>query len=287
MKTTLKISICLNLALLGGVIYLLAGRPKEAALSLTASSVQPVTQQTMANPSPLVPPDTKSFRWHQLGSTKNYRIFIANLRAAGCPEPTIQDIVRGDTARAFAWERQQLGLDGYGTGPWSQWQETHLVASLLNGPLTAAGSASQTGSPANSPAVKSATQGQLKTAPASYPLFLQTRDWGSMGFDAGQQAAIAQVRQQFQNAVNGLNQAPNDPVNQNASTANPDAGDSTPAKRWKTALQNADDQLHDLLGAQAYMAYQQQQYYLWFQPQVIANVDGGNLVIDPGAFSLK
>jgi hypothetical protein len=35
------------------------------------------------------------------------------------------------------------------------------------------------------------------------------------------------------------------------------------------------------------MAYEQQQYYLWFQPQVMANGSGGNLTINPDAFSVK
>ena len=46
-------------------------------------------------------------------SGKDYRVYIANLHAVGCPEATIEDIVRGDTERAFAWERNQLSLDGY------------------------------------------------------------------------------------------------------------------------------------------------------------------------------
>ena len=53
------------------------------------------------------------------------------------------------------------------------------------------------------------------------------------------------------------------------------------------ALQNADDQLRDLLGAQGYMAYEQQQYYAWYQPQVVAAARAGNLTINPEAFSLK
>ena len=52
-------------------------------------------------------------------------------------------------------------------------------------------------------------------------------------------------------------------------------------------MQNAADQLQTLLGAQGYAAYEQQQYYAWYQPQVLANAGGGNLTINPAAFSLK
>ena len=53
------------------------------------------------------------------------------------------------------------------------------------------------------------------------------------------------------------------------------------------AFQNADNQLQALLGAQGYAAYEQQQYYAWYQPQVMADAGDGNLTINPEAFSLK
>jgi hypothetical protein len=41
-----------------------------------------------------------------------------------------------------------------------------------------------------------------------------------------------------------------------------------------------------LLGRQGYMAYQQQQYYDWYAPQVLAaNAEGKSLTINPGSFS--
>ena len=52
-------------------------------------------------------------------------------------------------------------------------------------------------------------------------------------------------------------------------------------------MQSADDQLRALLGIQGYLAYEQLQYYYWFQPQVMANASGDNLTIDPGAFRVK
>jgi hypothetical protein len=118
-------------------------------------------------------------------------------------------------------------------------------------------------------------------------LFLQDVNWEVLGFNATQQAAIAQVRQQFQNEVNGANQYSNGTANQNSTPASQNTSDMTPAKRWLTALQNADEQLRDLLGGQGYAAYEQQQYYAWYQPQVLANVDGGNLIINPDAFSME
>jgi hypothetical protein len=39
-----------------------------------------------------------------------YRDFVANLRAADCPESTVEDIVRGNVERAFYAKRVELNL---------------------------------------------------------------------------------------------------------------------------------------------------------------------------------
>lgn len=250
----------------------------------------------------------EAFRWSELLPAKDYRRYIANLRAIGCPEATIEDIVRGDTGRAFAWERNQLGLDGSGAGPWSRAQERQLVASLLE--LPAADNAVMVESSGNRPsgnassnefaentaaqgvanlAPKSGSSGidensvpaQTATAAPSYPLFLQNVNWNALGFTADQQAAIAQVRQQFENQMGSLSQ-------DSSSAASQGPADPKTLSRWQKALQIADNQLPDLLGAQAYQAYELQQYYLWYQPQVeAAQAQGEPLHINPDAFSLK
>ncbi len=292
MKAWLRISIGLNLTLAGLVAFLLTHSRKEAMIPATVEpEPKPLAQASTsadADSTPLPPTRTEPFRWSQLGSLKNYRIFIANLRASGCPEATVRDIVRGDTMRAFAFERRQLGLDGYGSGPWSQVREQQLVASLLNGRPTAVETTDPAQSAENKPA-------QNTTTPAAYPLFLQGVNWSDLGFDASQQADIEQVRQQFLADVKGLN--PNNSTSadpeyakpsQNSTPINTDADNNpAPTSPWDAALQNADDRLRGLLGAQGYNAYVMQQYYAWFQPQVAANVTGGNLIINPDAFSVK
>jgi hypothetical protein len=313
MKTTSRISILLNLALLGGLIFLLTNQRKQATASVQAA-VPIAASASDVGPAPL--------NWDQLASAKDYRAYVANLRAIGCPEPTIEDIVRGDAARAFSWERRELGLDGSGAGPWSRSQERQLVASLLGvhpptGTTTVAQSADNgtegngggnevTGSTAPGPSTANRRQGggigkvaevSMPSSSAgmespSVPLFLQNPDWGALGFTAEQQASIAQVRQQFQNEISGLNQNSGDAANQSANTtgtgdtpSNPDPNDSGALTQWQKALQNANQQLNGLLGSQAYMAYEQQQYYAWYQPQVAAAAASGNqLTINPAAF---
>jgi hypothetical protein len=187
-------------------------------------------------------------------------------------------------------ERQQLNLDGNGAGPWSQQAEKQLVTSLLGGlsPTAETRLAQSTDRAAGNAAAEITAPERGTGAADAYPLFLQNVNWGGLGFDAGQQAAIAQVRQQYLSQVKSQNQNPGDLANQSSGdqAVSGSSGSDTPT-HWHTALQNADDQLRDLLGAQGYMAYEQQQYYAWFQPQVMANVDGGNLTINPDAFTLK
>lgn len=300
MKTTLRISRILNLTLLGSLIFLLTHQPKPTSAPAPALPEAGTSAPAAAPPPPATSAaESSPFRWDQLISAKDYRIYIANLRAIGCPEATIEDIVRGDTDRAFSWERSQLGLDASGTGPWSQSREMELVASLLGGqvPVRTATLAQSTRHPRGADGGSEIAQSSVPLADANtktpaYPLFLQNRDWSALGFSADQQAVIAQVRQQFQNATANLNQSPGDAANPAPDAGSPDGastspnpGDSAALAQWQKALQNADDQLHGLLGAQGYMAYEQQQYYAWYQPQVEAVAASGEpLTINPAAY---
>jgi hypothetical protein len=310
MKAALRISIWLNLGLLGGLIFVLANQRKEGAASASGSSETKPLVQAATTPAPPAPSrmEPEPFRWGQLVSTKDYRIYVANLRTIGCPEPTVQDIVRGDTGRAFSSERSQLGLDESGVGPWSRQAEMQLVASLLRErppaaettalaqdavnrtevssggnevvettALTQSAAHRAPGNSGNEVAENSVPSQTAGAAASAYPLFLQNVNWGALGFDAGQQAAIAQVRQQYLNEINGPNQNLNNSANQSPNSPSQNATPTNP---------NPDDKLRELLGTQGYQNYMQQQYFVWYQPQVQA-AEGGQLTINPGAFSVK
>src|SRR5690348_976722 len=122
MKTALRISLMFNLVLLGGWFFLLTNQHKPViATASTLSTARSAAPTIVASFLPGTA-DAKPvpFCWNQLVSIKDYRTYVTNLRGIGCPEATIEDIVRGDADRAFSWERNQLGLDGSGAGPWSQ-----------------------------------------------------------------------------------------------------------------------------------------------------------------------
>jgi hypothetical protein len=54
---------------------------------------------------------TNAFTWSQLEST-DYRQYIANLRAVGCPKSTIKDIILTDVMRLYAQRRGQYYRNG-------------------------------------------------------------------------------------------------------------------------------------------------------------------------------
>lgn len=279
MKMILRVSILLNLLLLGGLCFVALSRSKKETASVPVPlEIKPMAQP-VADPVPpasSVPPPP--FRWSQLESGNDYGVFIANLRAAGCPESTIEDIVSGNVGRAFAWKRAQLKLDDSGVGSWSRVSETALVDHLL-------GKSSSSVAVASSPAAQNnaGDAAQPASSPA-YPLFLADANWSKLGFDANEQVAIASARQQFLSEVNGPSPNANDPSSANNNTASPDPNDPAFLQRWQTALKNANDSLSASLGGQDFATYEMEEYYEWFKPQVLANTGGGNLNVNLPAY---
>lgn len=62
-----------------------------------------------STPSPIY--KTNAFNWSQVEST-DYRQYIGNLRAIGCPESTIKDIILTDVMRLYAQRRGQYYRNG-------------------------------------------------------------------------------------------------------------------------------------------------------------------------------
>ena len=204
MKTTAKISAALNLALAGALVFVWINlrRPWAAtALPAVARAEQlpPPAAQTPPPAAPQVVVETEPFRWSQLVSTNDYRVYVANLRNSGCPEPTVEDIVRGDAERTFAEMHRRLGIDGTTSGPWSAQSQMQLVASLLG----------QTPLPAAEPVV--ASQDHQEAEPATMAAFLQSVDLTALGQTDEQKREIADVRRSLLQQISGANQAPNNP----------------------------------------------------------------------------
>ena len=228
MKTTLRISILFNLAMVGSLAYLAATARRPDPEPLPASQPAPLTMTATLPPeTPVTAEPAQPMRWSQMCSTSDYRDFIKKLRTLGCPEVTIHDIVAGDARRAFAYKRRQLKLDGSGAGAWSHQAETRLVASLMGEVNRADVAQSSTPAPA------------LKREPETveYPLVFKNVDLDALGLDADQKEAVALMQQQFMNAIGGPNQDPGDPAYR---------------ARWQAAQSEMDDTMRGMLGADVF-----------------------------------
>jgi len=88
----------------------------QAELTAWKARVDASVASEPANPTMVY--ETNDFHWSQLEST-NYREFIANLRAVGCPESTIKDIIVTDVMRLYAQRRGQYYHNGR---PFQYWE---------------------------------------------------------------------------------------------------------------------------------------------------------------------
>jgi hypothetical protein len=129
MKPRLIILLCLfNMAVLGvgcfwGSRYLESRLTQHQdqimATNLDGLKTQTVAALAAAAPrSPTVIYKTNQFNWSQLESS-DYRQYIANLRAVGCPEPTLRDIIITDVMRLYAARRGQFYQNGH---PFKYWE---------------------------------------------------------------------------------------------------------------------------------------------------------------------
>jgi hypothetical protein len=185
-------------------------------------------------------PDPKPFRWSQLESANDYRVYVANLRAIGCPEKIIWAIVQMDVDGAFDFKRRQLHLDGSGTGRWSQQEEMEIVASLMGDQPASATSVAVAASDSS----RGSTSPTLNRGkPPSMPLVLQPVDESALNLTEAQKQEIGQLRQQFMDEIGGTNQDPNDPAY---------------LARWQKAQVRVDDTLRGLFGSKFYVDYRLQ-----------------------------
>jgi hypothetical protein len=254
MKTTLKISILLNAALLGGLVFMAVGRWKmvSAPMPPTVADTKPqmAVVVPVAQPSPSsVEPEP--FRWSQLESA-DYRAYVKNLRGIGCPEPTIRAIVAADVHQLYDAKYEQLDqkLTALNSAPLStrlaSYQEQQaLEAELQKLPgaeaAMAAGLQAQESSPATAQvAARTAVSVQL-TKPPVLPLVFQNVDLAALKLNNEQVQEISSLRQDFLDQIGGPNQNPSDP---------------TYLQNWQLSQPEIDNILKGYLGINKYMQYQ-------------------------------
>lgn len=113
----------------------------ERRLTLLQQQQAPALPQTRAEPSRLEPPapalvqsntPARTFDWRQLESA-DYRQYLANLRAIGCPERTVRDIIVADVNDLY---RQRLRALMPATNRIEYWKPGNPFAQLASQVLT-------------------------------------------------------------------------------------------------------------------------------------------------------
>jgi hypothetical protein len=256
MKKILKISMVLNLGLLGGLVFVLAGgrKPVSDSLPPAAFETRRLLNEVAATPQPTpTRVEPKPFHWSQLEST-NYQVYVKNLRTVGCPEPTLWAIVKTDVYSAFSQRRQELRqkITDLASGSGSLRLETFNAEQKLKVEIqqlneTEAAEIARLMGWQAAPATVAATDSKLATAPGRrqqaapapvvMPIAFHNLDHTGVKLDDGQLQAISELRQSFIEKIGGVNQDPNDPAY---------------LERWQKAQPEMDNLLQGMIGSEAF-----------------------------------
>lgn len=246
MKVFFRCSLLLNGVLLGW-LWFSRGEPHGVVppaipptLPATPSPAAPVAAPAASVPvAPIAP---APFRWSQLDSS-DYHQYVKNLRAIGCPEPSVRAIVTADVEAVYNQRAQRLEqkLTDLQGGSWSNRlssanEEQVIQAALQQIPgQKAAMIADLLGLPRSEPPVPSVA--------VPVPLALQTFDLAALKLDPGQLEAMQTLRQRFLEQTGGTP---------------PNPHDAAAMQRWQKAQAESDDQMEAFLGSEAYQNLQLQ-----------------------------
>lgn len=241
-------------------------------------------------PAPVASPTTevKPFHWSQIEST-DYRTYVANLRAIGCPEQTIRDIITADVASLEASRRQPLEEGLTASSPAARLaaeaglrkqrnEEAAAVTALLVNPPAAANStsvlATQT-SPLGSghqelPDTAFTSQLVQTNNPSGRELGMMASGVAaanpsirSVGQKPSATISLPLVFHEVDPSVLTLNPQQAQVVNdlrqkfvEQVGGANQDPNDPAYSERWQTSQPEVDLDLWSLLGINAWQAHQ-------------------------------
>lgn len=101
LRSLLCLSLLINVALGAGLAHWLWPARARGGVDAVGHAETNVTRPPVsAEPTPAVLLVTNRFHWRELESP-DYDVFVANLRAVGCPEKTLRDLVLADLRTAF------------------------------------------------------------------------------------------------------------------------------------------------------------------------------------------
>jgi hypothetical protein len=109
-RVLLILSICLNLALGGLIAYQGARKSEPTRPEATAKSAEPAASPKASKGDgktvTVTVPTAGAFDW-RIVESEDYKKYIANLRAIGCPEETIRDIIIADVNKLFEARKKE------------------------------------------------------------------------------------------------------------------------------------------------------------------------------------
>ncbi len=132
LKTTAVTAIALAAVSIPIVLqYQANSRLRQENLALRQQRPSPTGLASRSVPRPPAAPASspaKRFDWRTVESS-DYRAYVANLRAIGCPEETLRDIIRADVKKLFD-ERVRAQMPG--TNRYEYWKPGSSITSLVN-----------------------------------------------------------------------------------------------------------------------------------------------------------
>lgn len=130
-RLLLILSVCLNLALGSFLVY---KAQRKAAPAQAETPPQPdLSAREAAKPDgktvTVIVPEETEFDW-RIVESEDYKNYIANLRAIGCPEETIRDIIIADVNKLF--EARKKELTGSSTKKFEYWKTGTFFTDMFN-----------------------------------------------------------------------------------------------------------------------------------------------------------
>src|SRR5881296_1357458 len=106
-RTAIILSLGLNVALAAAAWWPARNQPASAPVTLVTKAITNRAPEAAEDARTHSPPQETSARLHwSMIESEDYHAYIANLRAIGCPEPTLRDIIYADVSELFVRKRQ-------------------------------------------------------------------------------------------------------------------------------------------------------------------------------------
>jgi hypothetical protein len=194
MKRALKLSLFVNLLLAVWVTWLSVRPSKPANPNSPAQPLQGSREIVRLDPGQSQP--KTEFRWSRIESA-DYRQYINNLKAIGCPQQTIRDIITADVHSLYVARGEQLGRQPMAAKIRSEKfqalreEENSVLAALL-------GFQSDAQNTSESFQSARATQANAQNNNVSVPLAFRPTDLSALNLNEDQLESIQYLRSAFQ-----------------------------------------------------------------------------------------